>query len=60
MKNNFKYYIFYVCFRFDFNRKIINFFYYVKYAIFNDYTFFKHININVSNFLKNEHNEKII
>lgn len=57
---NFQYWFFYVCFWFDRNIQLINYLYYVKFVKSENYTFFKHIDINVFMYVKNDRGSQII
>ena len=50
----------YVCLRFDENLRLMNYSYYAKFAIFDESIYFRHIDMNVSKYLKNDHDEMII
>lgn len=60
IRQDFQYWLFYACLRFDKNIRLIIYSYYAKYFQSEDYIFFRHIDMNVTNFFKNDHDDNII
>ncbi|MCJ1396607.1 hypothetical protein MMC18_009498 [Xylographa bjoerkii] len=54
------YWAIYACLRPDRNPRLVSYPYYAKYTIPGDFTFFRHIDMNVRMYLENEHGKNII
>jgi hypothetical protein len=54
------YYTHYTALRPDGAWRLISYLYYIKYALFGDNTFFRHIDINISRFLVNGRDKHMI
>ena len=50
----------YICLKSDRCQQFIFYFYYVKYVVSKDFTFFQHIDMNIPMYLKNNHEANII
>lgn len=60
IRQDLEYWLLYVCLRSDRNIRLINYFYYAKFVKSEDYTFFKHIDMNVPMYLKSDQGFQII
>ena len=60
IRQNIVYWTVYVCLKPDHCQQFIFYFYYVKYVVSGDFTFFQHINMNIPMYLKNNHEANII
>ena len=60
IKQNLEYWMLYANLRSNRNLRLVSYSYYAKYARENDNIFFKHIDMNVSKFLVDDHEDNII
>ncbi len=57
---NLQYWTLYICLQSNWKIHLVFYFYYAKYAQINDATYFKHINMNISKYIKSDHEANII
>jgi hypothetical protein len=60
MRQDLVYYAYYTVFRQDRAWRLINYFYYVKYVLFGNNTFFRYIDVNIPRFLESKRDKHII
>ena len=60
MKQNFMYYRIYVTLRSDHAWKLVFYFYYIKYAVSDDRTYFRHVNQNIDQLFATDRNQNMI